>query len=119
MTLIKYKLTAHQLPRQQGAALIVGLLLLVVLSLLAVAGMNSASLEFIMAGNEQYKQNAFQAAETGIQNAINTATYTTNASPGTTITTQLANPVAGTNGDTYDLNIVYVAENDLAPSSSV
>lgn len=51
---------------QQGAALVIGLILLLVLTLLAVSGMNSASLEFIMAGNEQYRQNAFQAAETGV-----------------------------------------------------
>jgi type IV pilus assembly protein PilX len=52
---------------QRGAALIMGLILLLVLTLLAVSGMNSASLEFIMAGNEQYRQNAFQAAESGIE----------------------------------------------------
>jgi type IV pilus assembly protein PilX len=57
--------------RQRGAALIVGLLLLLVLTLLAVSGMNSASVEFVMAGNEQYQKNAFQAAETGIEQAFN------------------------------------------------
>jgi type IV pilus assembly protein PilX len=51
---------------QQGAALIIGLLLLLVLTILGVSGMNSASLEFMMAGNEQFKNNAFQAAETGL-----------------------------------------------------
>ncbi len=56
--------------RQQGAALVIGLLLLMVLTLLAVSGMNSASLEFVMAGNEQYRSNAFQTAETGIEQAI-------------------------------------------------
>ena len=62
------KVTSMQ--RQQGAALVIGLLLLLVLTLLAVSGMNSASLEFIMAGNEQYRSNAFQAAEAGIEQAI-------------------------------------------------
>jgi type II secretory pathway pseudopilin PulG len=52
---------------QQGAALVVGLLLLLVLTLLAVSGMNTASVELIMAGNTQYYQNAFQAAETAIE----------------------------------------------------
>lgn len=60
----------HQRPKnQRGAALIVGLLLLLVLTVLAVSGMNSASLEFLMAGNEQFKQEAFQAAESGLQYA--------------------------------------------------
>lgn len=61
--------------RQQGAALVVGLLLLLVLTLLAVSGMNSASLEFIMAGNEQYRSNAFQAAEAGIEQTMVQGTF--------------------------------------------
>ena len=56
--------------QQRGAALVIGLILLLVLTLLAVSGMNSASLEFIMAGNEQYRANAFAAAETGIEQSI-------------------------------------------------
>jgi type IV pilus assembly protein PilX len=56
--------------RQQGAALIIGLVLLLVLTLLAVSSMSSASLEFIMAGNEQYRSNAFQAAEVGIEQTL-------------------------------------------------
>ncbi|MDE2220315.1 MAG: pilus assembly PilX N-terminal domain-containing protein [Gammaproteobacteria bacterium] len=61
--------------RQRGAALVVGLLLLLVLTLLAVSGMNSASLEFIMAGNEQYRSNAFQAAEAGIEQTISLGAF--------------------------------------------
>jgi hypothetical protein len=76
--------------RQQGAALIIGLLLLLVLTLLAVSGMRSASEELIMAGNEQYRQNAFQGAEAGIEQAINLGIY-----DGATI-----NPVNGTVGAT-------------------
>ena len=56
--------------RQQGAALVIGLVLLLVLTLLAVSSMNSASLEFIMAGNEQYRANAFQASEVGIEQTL-------------------------------------------------
>lgn len=56
--------------RQQGAALVIGLILLLVLTVLAISGVNSASLEFFMAGNEQFRQNAFQAAETGIEQAL-------------------------------------------------
>lgn len=58
------------LRRQRGAALIVGLLLLLVLTLLAISGMNTASLELVMAGNTQYQANAFQAAESGIERAL-------------------------------------------------
>ena len=56
--------------RQQGAALVIGLVLLLVLTLLAVSSMNSASLEFVMAGNEQYRANAFSAAEAGIEQTL-------------------------------------------------
>lgn len=57
-------------PRQTGAALVVGLLMLLVLTVLAISGVNTSSLNLIMAGNTQYSQNAFQAAEAGIERAI-------------------------------------------------
>jgi type IV pilus assembly protein PilX len=60
---------------QQGAALIVGMVLLVVLTLLAISGMNTATTELLMAGNEKYQENAFQAAETGIERTIATAAF--------------------------------------------
>jgi type IV pilus assembly protein PilX len=58
---------------QRGAALVVGLVLLLILTLLAISGMNTATTELTMAGNEQYQTRAFQAAETGIERAITTA----------------------------------------------
>jgi type IV pilus assembly protein PilX len=61
--------------RQRGAALIIGLMLLLVLTLLAISGMNAATTEFVMAGNEQYHANAFQAAEFGIAQAIATSNF--------------------------------------------
>jgi type IV pilus assembly protein PilX len=64
---------------QRGAALVVGLLLLLVLTLLAISGMNTATLELVMAGNTQYQQNAFQAAETGIEQAIRDAAFNPSA----------------------------------------
>ncbi len=60
---------------ERGAALVIGLILLLMLTLLAVSGMNSASLEFIMAGNEQYRANAFQAAEAGIEQSMALGVY--------------------------------------------
>jgi type IV pilus assembly protein PilX len=55
---------------QRGAALVVGLLLLVVITLLAIGGMNSVSVELAMAGNAQYQQKAFEAAEVGIETRL-------------------------------------------------
>ncbi|MGD9339290.1 MAG: hypothetical protein C0629_13890 [Chromatiales bacterium] len=63
--------------RQQGAALVVGLVLLLVLTVLGVSGMNTATLEWTMATNDQYSENAFQAAETGIDRALAGGNFTT------------------------------------------
>jgi len=56
--------------RQRGAALVIGLLLLTVITLLAIAGMNSASVELVLAGNTQVQAKAFQAAEEGIEQQL-------------------------------------------------
>ncbi len=56
--------TLHR-QHQNGAALIVGLVLLLVLTILAVSTMSTSSLEITMAGNNQFAENAFQLAETG------------------------------------------------------
>jgi type IV pilus assembly protein PilX len=69
--------------RQPGAALVVGLLLLLVLTLLAISGMTTASLELQMAGNEQFQEQAFQAADAGIERAIQAGIYDTTSTVGT------------------------------------
>lgn len=56
--------------RQAGAALVVGLLMLLVLTVLGISGVNTSSLNLIMAGNTQYSENAFQAAEACIEQAL-------------------------------------------------
>ncbi|MEL7537460.1 MAG: pilus assembly PilX N-terminal domain-containing protein [Pseudomonadota bacterium] len=56
--------------KQQGAALVVGMILLMVLTVLAISGMNTATTELALAQNTQYFENAFQAAESGIEEAL-------------------------------------------------
>ncbi len=56
--------------KQNGAALVVGLILMVVITVLAISGMNTATTELAMARNDQNYENAFQAAETGLENAL-------------------------------------------------
>jgi type IV pilus assembly protein PilX len=51
--------------KQSGAALIVSMVLLMVLTMLAISTMSTASMEVTMAGNKQFANNAFQLAETG------------------------------------------------------
>ena len=70
--------------QQSGAALIVGLILLVVITILAVSGMNPATTALAMARNDQNHENAFQAAETGLETALGQGQFNTVA--GTTVT---------------------------------
>jgi type IV pilus assembly protein PilX len=55
---------------ENGAALALGLLLLSVLTVLGVSGMSTVATELAMAGNTAYQQDAFQAAESGIDLAL-------------------------------------------------
>lgn len=59
--------TARQ---QQGAALVVGLLILLLATFLAVASMNNANMQERMAANSQNLNLAFQAAESAIDAQI-------------------------------------------------
>ena len=87
---------------QRGAALIVGLVLLLVMTLLGVAAMRTSTLQLVMAGNSQYSQLAFQAAESGIENEFN----------GGGLTTTLDRDV------TYDLGDGTEAETNIAYTTS-
>lgn len=74
---------------QSGAALVVGLLLLLVLTLLAVSGMNSASLELVMAGNTQMQEKVFQMSEQGLATPMaDPVTYFVPSATPTTLTPQ-------------------------------
>lgn len=55
---------------QHGAALAVALILLMILTLLAVSGMGMATAELVMAGNEQLRRRASDAASAGIEHAL-------------------------------------------------
>ena len=84
-----FRKTGSPVARQSGAALVVGLLLLLVLTILAISGMTTATLELQMAGNEQYQERAFQFAESGIEQAIDAGIYTTDPAA---IAAQYTNP---------------------------
>ncbi|MDH5454529.1 MAG: pilus assembly PilX N-terminal domain-containing protein [Gammaproteobacteria bacterium] len=62
---------------QQGAALVVGLMLLVVITVLAISGMNTATTELALVRNDQAYEDAFQAAETGIEMALSQGQFAT------------------------------------------
>ncbi len=52
---------------QRGAALVVGLVLLLVMTLLGISGLTANTLDLAMSGNTQFSQDAFQAAESAIE----------------------------------------------------
>lgn len=73
---------------ESGAVLIVAMIILVILTLLGVTAMNTTSLQERIASNTQEQVHAFQAAETGLNQAFAdnlaydiSGTYTGGATP--------------------------------------
>jgi Tfp pilus assembly protein PilX len=64
-------------PPQSGAALIVGLVMLVVISMLATSSTQTAISELLMARNHQTHELAFQAAEFGLEQMLAAASFDT------------------------------------------
>lgn len=62
---------------EAGAALVVGLILMLVLTILGISGMSVSLFGLTMASNAQIQQNAFQAAETGIDIALESRNFST------------------------------------------
>lgn len=62
---------------QRGAALVVGLMLLVVITVLAISGMNTSTTELAMARNDQAYETAFQVAESGLETALAQTNFNT------------------------------------------
>ena len=85
---------------QRGAALVVGMLLLLVLTLLAISGMGTSSLELAMAGTTQFREDAFQAAETGIEKGLKDGVFNPDAPPEEFETQQVSGST-----DTYTVTI--------------
>jgi type IV pilus assembly protein PilX len=102
--------------RQRGAALVVGLIMLVVLTILAITGMNVASTELVMAGTEQDRVRAFGAAETGIERAARSL-WDVDAIPGNEVTVAATavdgssvNAASGAAVETYETTTRYRGE---------
>jgi hypothetical protein len=115
---------SHPLPTgraataQRGAALVIGMVLLVILTLLAITGMNMASTELVMAGNEQYRQRADQAADLGVEQAISQLS-TVPTTTGATVTVGPSAVAAGT-PETWQSVSQYMGLGAVAlPGSSV
>ena len=75
--------------QQGGAALIVGLVLMVLITALAISGMNTATTELALARNDQIHEYAFQAAETGLEDVLAADALDTSTN---TVTSMTINP---------------------------
>ena len=96
--------------RQTGAALVVGLVLMMVLTILAISTMRTATLELLMAGNAQYKERAFQLAETGLRDAaIQINNGTLDPKPDDVWVGEITGSIDDS-GDEYVVNLRYVGE---------
>jgi type IV pilus assembly protein PilX len=82
--------------RNSGAALVIGLVLLMVITLLAISGMNTSTLELQMAGNMQYARKALMASDYAIADALTKANYNT-----TTVVTVPITPITAGDIDQY------------------
>lgn len=78
--------------RERGVTLVVGLVLLSIVTLLALAGANGAHVEQLLAQNESFRENAAIAASTGIEVALRAIV---NSPAPDTVTTGLAGEVPG------------------------
>lgn len=107
---------------EQGAALIIGLVLMMVLTLLAVSTMRTSTLALAMAGNAQYHAQATQLAETGIKDAlerINSEIIFLNAADDwqESFSAVVEIPGGGSDLGRYDVTVSFI-ESGSAPAGS-
>lgn len=95
--------------RQQGAALVVGLILLVVLTILAVSGVFTANMELRMVRNTQSQERAFQAAEVAIEDALANPLLSTSAP----VVINGPFDVPDAPGDQYTFSLEFVGQTPL------
>jgi type IV pilus assembly protein PilX len=94
--------------RQQGAALVVGLILLLVLTILAVSGVFTSTMELRMVRNTQTQERSFQAAEVAVEDALANPVLSTSAT-----FTQATTAVPNSPGDTYSYQLQFVGQTPL------
>jgi hypothetical protein len=97
--------------QQRGVALFVGLILLLVITVLAVAAMTMATADLRMAANRQFHENAFQAATRGVELAMLTPNLPTT---GVSVTVP-ATPVPASTTDTYAYTVTFDPDNGITP----
>lgn len=100
---------------QRGVALIVALVFLLMLTILGVTVMQTASLEGRMAGNAQETNRAFHSAESAIEQIFTDgAIFGGLIYPGSTVTTTLQYPPSNPNA-TVNVTATYAAKKNKMP----
>jgi type IV pilus assembly protein PilX len=94
--------------RQEGAALVVGLILLVVLTILAISGVFTSSMELRMVRNTQSQERSFQAAEVAIEDALANPVLSTS-----TPFNQATIAVPNSPDDSYSYQLQFVGQTQL------
>jgi hypothetical protein len=103
--------------RHEGAALVTALLLLMVLTVLGVAGLATAALELRMAGNAQHQERAFAAAEHAIEQAVAAADLDTSSTPSAPDKPDCGGAcTVPVTGDPFDYSLYYDAAAGRTPA---
>jgi hypothetical protein len=102
----------HAIRRQRGAALVIGMILLAIITLLAVVGMNVSNAELAAATTEQLRLRAFQASETGIERGVGEL-FEINTDEGVDVETPATAVEGGEPTDQYHLMSRYRGESEM------
>lgn len=65
----------HAIRRQRGSTLLMGLIMLVLLTLMGLAAVNSATSNLKVVGNTQYQQEALGAAQSAVNRVLSKGSY--------------------------------------------
>ncbi|MGI9290568.1 MAG: pilus assembly PilX family protein [Gammaproteobacteria bacterium] len=109
---------------ESGAAMVVALLMLLVMTILGVSTMSTATMEMRMAANDRFSENAFQLAETGLDTDRAELSQGTLQPPpagvANTCSTQQAAVTVADLGGTYQTQICFIGDlPDLSAQSSL
>jgi Tfp pilus assembly protein PilX len=99
-------------PRQAGATLAVGVIVLALVTLLGLAGASAAHVERLLAQNEAFRENAAMAASAGIEHAI--SAIVNSSDPGS-VPALLAGSLAG--GDRFEVSVRFAGLETTLPQA--
>jgi Tfp pilus assembly protein PilV len=108
---------AHQ--RQRGISLILGLIMLILMTLLAISAFQASNTNLRLAGNMQVRQETLAAAQTAIERVLSTPAFVDPTTPPAAATVPL-------NGVSYTVNftpapacrsVVDIPSEDLVPTN--